>query len=376
MSSTLDPRSGSSHGQRGSQPGGSGTNPSLAAAELNADKPTPMQFSGRSPLATLTGSEILGVGSAAPAEVVRNEDLAELGYDAEWIIQRTGIRQRRHSSQDVATSDIAHQAAEACLADAGVAAGELDLILVATMTPDMATPSTACLVQQKLGATAPAMDINAACAGFMYAMVTGMHFAAAGTARRVLVIGADLMSRTVNPQDQKTFPLFGDGAGAVLIGPSDDSHGLLSYTLGADGSGGELLCLPGGGTREPLTADNIDQGRQYLSMDGRAVFKWAVRVIQDAALDVVRAAELTLDEIDLIVLHQANIRIIDAAVVGLGVERERVFVNLDRYGNTSAASIPLALAEAHAEGRIQPGSNILLAGFGAGLAWGAGVLRW
>jgi 3-oxoacyl-[acyl-carrier-protein] synthase-3 len=335
-----------------------------------------MQFSGRSPLATLTGAEILSTGFYAPEIIVRNEDLSELGYDAEWIVQRTGIRERRRAGAEMATSDVACRAANECLASAKISASELDLILVATMTPDMATPSTACLLQQKLGAKAPAMDINAACAGFMYALVTGMHFVAAGTAKRVLVVGADLMSRTVNPADQKTFPLFGDGAGAVILGPAGESQGLLAYTLGADGSGGDLLCLPGGGSREPLTPETLASGRQYLEMDGRAVFKWAVRVIQDAALDVIRAAELTLDEISLVVLHQANIRIIDAAVEALGIERERVFINLDRFGNTSAASIPLALAEAHAAGRIKRGDNILMAGFGAGLAWGAGILRW
>lgn len=369
MSSTLHPRSSSTGGQGAD----SNSNPN---AESIADKNPQMQFSGRSPLATLTGTQILGTGCFAPPNVVRNEDLAELGYDADWIIQRTGIRERRRAAVDMATSDIACQAGEECLKAAGITADELDLILVATMTPDMATPSTACIVQQKLGSTAPAMDINAACAGFMYAMVTGMHFVAAGTAKRVLVIGADLMSRTVNPADQKTYPLFGDGAGAILLGPADETRGLLAYTLGADGKGGDLLCLPGGGTREPLTKENIESGRQFMLMDGRAVFKWAVRVIQDATLDVLRAAELSLDEISLVVLHQANIRIIDAAVEGLGVERDRVFVNLDRYGNTSAASIPLALAEAQSSGRIQPGDHILMAGFGAGLAWGAGVLRW
>lgn len=352
------------------------SNKSANQAETLADKNPQMQFSGRSPLATLTGTQILGTGCFAPEMVVRNEDLAELGYDADWIFQRTGIRERRRAADDMATSDLACRAAQECLTAAGVTPDQLDLILVATMTPDMPTPSTACIVQQKLGATAPAMDINAACAGFMFALVTGMHFAAAGSAKRVLVIGADLMSRAVNPADQKTFPLFGDGAGAVLVGPADDSHGLLAYTLGADGTGADLLCLPGGGTREPLTLENIEAGRQFLRMDGRAVFKWAVRVIQDTGLDVLRAAEISLDEVSLVVLHQANIRIIDAAVEGLGIDRERVFVNLDRYGNTSAASIPLALAEAQAAGRIKSGDHVLMAGFGAGLAWGAGVLRW
>jgi 3-oxoacyl-[acyl-carrier-protein] synthase-3 len=335
-----------------------------------------MQFSGRSPLAVVTGVQILSTGCFAPAEVVRNEDLSELGCDADWIVQRTGIRERRRAAEGVVTSDLACEAARVCLAAANVSPSDLDLILVATITPDMPMPSTACFVQQKLGATAPAMDIGAACAGFMYALVTGMQFVANRAASRVLVIGADLMSRIVNPLDRKTYPLFGDGAGAVLLGPADRSRGLLAYTLGADGSGTDLLWIPGGGTAEPLTLETISKGRQFLAMDGRAVFKWAVRMIQDAAEDVLQAAELTQDDISLVVFHQANMRIIDAAIDGLGIDRDRVFVNLDRYGNTSAASIPLVLAEAQAAGRIHEGDHILLAGFGAGLAWGAGVLRW
>ena len=332
--------------------------------------------SGRSRLATLTGVQVLATGAYLPATVVRNEDLTELGCDADWIIQRTGIRERRRAAADEATSDLAYEAAVRCLDNAGVASRDVDLILVATMTPDMFTPSSACTVQRRLGAVAPAMDINAACSGFIYALVTGMQFVKSGCNRRVLVIGSDVMSRIINPADKKTYPLFGDGAGAVLLGPSGPSQGLLSYALGSEGDEGELLSMPAGGSREPLTAQSLREGRQYLRMDGRAVFKWAVRLINDVVGDVVRHAELMPEDLDLVVMHQANLRIIDAAVEGLGIDRDKVLVNLDRYGNTTAASVPIVLDEALSTGKIQRGAHILLNGFGAGLTWGAGVLRY
>ena len=244
------------------------------------------------------------------------------------------------------------------------------------MTPDTPTPSTACHVQKALGSGAAAMDLNAACAGFMYALVTGMQFIQTGACQRVLVIGADMMSRTVNPEDEKTYPLFGDGAGAVLLGPGEGDTGLLSYSLGADGAGGELLQIPAGGTREPLTAESLSSGRQFLHMDGRAVFKWAVRTLQEAVDEVVAAAGLNILDIDLAVFHQANTRILAAASEALDLPKQKVFANLEQYGNTSAASIPLALDEAVRQGLISSGHHVLLAGFGAGLAWGAGVLKW
>jgi 3-oxoacyl-[acyl-carrier-protein] synthase-3 len=327
-------------------------------------------------VASLTGVQILGTGGYAPPEIVRNEDLAVWGYDAHWILQRTGIRERRRAASDQATSDLAYRAALQCLEHAGVAASQIDLILVATMTPDMPTPSTACLVQRLLGCDAPALDVNAACAGFMYALVCGMQFIRTGCCRHVLVIGADVMTRVVDPEDRKTFPLFGDGAGAVLLGAGSPSQGLLAYTLGADGRGGDVLCTPAGGSREPITADTLAQRRQFLRMDGRAVFKWAVRTVHDAMTQVLAHAHLCPSDIRLFVLHQANMRILDAALSDWSLDRSRIYVNLDRYGNTSAASIPLVLAEAHRDGLIQPGDRILLAGFGAGLAWGAGVWQW
>lgn len=333
-------------------------------------------FGQNMPFGKLTGVQVLGVGSFAPDVVVRNEDLAEHGYDAEWIIQRTGIRERRRAPAEMSTSDMAFEASLKCLEQANLDASQIDLILVATCTPDTLMPSTACHLQRRLGCSAPAMDLNAACSGFMYAMVTGMQFIKTGTYKHVLVVGADLMSRVVNPKDEKTFPLFGDGAGAVILGSSEGDQGFHSFTLCADGEGTDLLCMPAGGTREPVTIEAIEAGRQYMHMDGRSVFKWAVRTIADTILDLLREASLAPADIDLFVLHQANIRIIDAAADSLDVDRDRVFVNLDRYGNTSAASIPLVLDEAHEQGRIQRGDNILVCGFGAGLTWGAGVLKW
>jgi len=346
---------------------------SAAGTPATATEPEPAT---RSHLATLTGVQIMAVSGYVPPEIVRNEDLAPLGFDPEWIRQRTGILARRRAPADWATSDLGYEAAKVCLDRAGVSPQELDMLIVATMTPDSATPSTACRLQRRLGVRVPAMDLNAACSGFVYALVTGMQFVKTGCHRRVLVVGSDLMSRVVNPLDKKTFPLFGDGAGAVLLGPGETDQGLLSYTLGADGNGADMLFVPGGGSRKPLTTEGIELGEQYMQMDGRSVFKWAVRLVADAVKDVLQHAKVSLHEIDLFVLHQANRRILDAAAESLGIAPEKVLINVDRYGNTSAGSIPLALDEAYLAGRIRRGDKLLLCGFGAGLAWGAAVLQW
>lgn len=347
----------------------------LSADPLSAD---PLSANGvaRAQFRTLTGVQVLSTGSYVPDRVVTNHDLGELGYDEDWIVQRTGIHQRRHAPPEMATSDMALRAALQCLEAAECHPSDVDLVLVATMTPDQPIPSTACLVQERLGISAGAVDLNAACAGFMYALVTGMQFVKAGSAQRVLVIGADTNSRIVDPADKKTYPLFGDGAGAVLLGPGSSKQGAMAYTLGADGGGAQLLKLPGGGSRSPLCASSLLAGEQYIKMDGRSVFKWAVRLLADTVRDGVQHAGLAVSDIDLFVLHQANIRIIDAAREALDVPRERLVVNLDRYGNTSGGSIPLALDEAYRSGRIQPGSRVLLCGFGAGLAWGTALLQW
>jgi 3-oxoacyl-[acyl-carrier-protein] synthase III len=324
----------------------------------------------------LTGIDVLATGSYVPEQVVKNSDLAELGFDADWIIQRTGIRERRYAQQPMMTSDLAVAAARRCIEAAEVDPAEIDLVVLGTFTPDMPVPATACRVQDQLGLCAAAMDIQAACAGFMYALVTASQYVTTGCSQLALVLGADCNSRAINPDDKKTFPLFGDGAGAVLLRRGGEHQGLLAYTLGADGSGYDLLCRPMGGSRYPPSTEAMAAGQQYLYMNGRPVFKWAVRLLSKTIRDVVAHAGLTLDQIDLVIPHQANRRIIDAAVDHLGIPPHKLAINLDRYGNTSAASIPLALDEAHRAGLVQPGSRIVLSGFGAGLAWGTAVFAW
>ncbi len=344
----------------------------------------------------LMGFRVAGTGSYVPERVVTNEDLAALGCDSDWIVRRTGILERRKAADDQATSDLCYEASLRCLAAAGKTAADVDLILVATITPDHPTPSTACLLQERLGARAPAMDIGAACAGFMYAMVTAAQFIASGNQRCVLVVGADLMTRTADPDDKKTYPLFGDGAGAVLLVPDESAveiadpsrdpqktppeapaaKGLLAYQLGSEGCGAETLCIAAGGTRQAMTPEAYARGGQFLRMDGRHVFKWAVRVFDESAKQVMKAADVDAADLDLLILHQANHRIIDSAVSDLNVDADKVFVNLQHYGNTSAASIPLVLDEAVRGGRIESGDLLLLCGFGAGLAWGTAVMRW
>jgi 3-oxoacyl-[acyl-carrier-protein] synthase-3 len=341
----------------------------------------PQPFSGsdaapRSGWSVLTGIQVLSTGSYVPPQIVTNADLSSLGCDEQWILQRTGIRERRKASAELATSDLAREAALDCLREANVQPRELDLIIVCTMTPDHATPSTACLLQNAIGASCGAMDLNAACSGFMYGLITGGQFVRTGCARRVLVVGADVMTRAIDPTDVKTYPLFGDGAAAVLLGAGDNSQGLLSYSLGSDGSGAALLNAPGGGSREPLTPQTLAASRQYMRMDGRPVFKWAVKLVEESLLGAMERAGVTSDEVAAVVLHQANSRILDAAVSDLGFGRDKVIMNLDRYGNTSAGSIPLVLDEAAKSGRIQRGDLVLLCGFGAGLTWGVGLMRW
>jgi 3-oxoacyl-[acyl-carrier-protein] synthase III len=333
-------------------------------------------LSGRSRIGVLRGIQIASVGSYVPDQIVRNEDLAALGCDSDWIMRRTGILERRRAAPEQATSDLALIAAQRCLERAGVSATEIDLLIVATMTPDNLSPSTACHLQRGLGCIAPAMDINAACSGFMYAMVTAGQFLRCGAASNALVVGAEIMSRIVNPADVKTYPLFGDGAGAVLMRSTDDmSKGLESFTLGAEGSGGQMLCVPAGGSRQALTAQLLAEGAHYLQMEGKAVFKWAVNVVAESARDCMNHAKVTVDDLDCVILHQANSRIIDSAVSDFSIDPARVFMNLDRYGNTSAASIPLALDEAISSGKLPPGGKSLLCGFGAGLTWGTAIIQ-
>ena len=347
------------------------------------------KLSGRGRMGRLPGFRIAATGSFLPPDVVTNQDLSTLGCDSDWIVQRTGIRERRRAAEGVSSSDLAYEAAMACLKQAEVAPHEVDLVVLATITPDHPTPSTACRLQERLGCVAPAFDVNAACAGFMYAMSVAGHFVASGMARRALVVGSEVMSRTVNPTDVRTYPLFGDGAGAVLLVPAEandhtvgqsvgthPASGFLGYTLGAEGHGGDLLCIPGGGSREPLDATKLAAGRQYFKMDGKPVFKWAVRTLVDSIRDVLSFTGIEPSEIDQFILHQANVRIIDAAMESLGCGSDRVFINLDRYGNTSAASIAIALDEAASGSRIKRGDLLLLSGFGAGLTWGTSLMYW
>lgn len=333
---------------------------------------SPPQLKPRS----LLGVRLAGIGSYAPENVVTNEQLAEYGFDPQWIEQRTGIHERRIAPPDMSTSDMAVFAGRRCLQVANVDPAEVDLLILATFTPDVSAPASACIVQDRLGIRAPAFDLNNGCAGFMFAMITGMQFVAGGSYRRVLVIGADTASRVTNPQDTKTYPLFGDGAGAVLIAPGDPTQGMISYVLGSDGSGANLLIRSFGGSRGEISAEAIARGDHYLKMDGRAVFKWAVRIVEDSSRAVLRHAGLSPNDVDRVIWHQANTRIMESAAAALGLERGKLFINLDRYGNTSAASIPIALDEAQQSGLIGQGSRVLLSGYGAGLAWGTGILRW
>ena len=336
--------------------------------------PRPSRF-GRA-----VGFRLAGVGSGVPDQVVTNADLARLGCDPEWILARSGIRERRHAPPEMATSDLAVLAGRRAIEQAARSPADVDLLVLGTFTPDMCIPSTACIVQESLGLDAPALDVTAACAGFAYSLVTAAQFVVAGTSRLPLVIGADTNSRVVDPEDIKTWPLFGDGAGAVLLeatGPTEPGReqGLLAFALGSDGRGAGLLACPMSGSRRPVSAEGMAERAQFMQMDGRAVFKWAIRLAEDSIAAVVSRAGLTLPQIDLFVLHQANARIIDGIRTALDIPSDKMAVNLDRYGNTSSGSIPLALDEVWRSGRVGPESTIVICGFGGGLAWGTAVWR-
>lgn len=321
---------------------------------------------------------IIGVGAYLPDRVLTNDELQKMvDTNDQWIRTRSGIRERRIAAPELATSDLAVIAGERALADAGVAPEELGLIIVATNTPDTIFPATACLVQDRLGAVkAAAFDLAAGCTGFVYALATGSQFIASGAYKKVLVIGAECLSRIVNWEDRKTCVLFGDGAGAVVLSPVPAGNGILSFTLRSDGAKGQFLTLPAGGSRQPATRETVDQKLHTIHMEGREVFKFAVRVMGKGALEALAAAGLKRSDIDYFIPHQANIRIIESAAKRLNLPMDRVLVNLDRYGNTSTASIPLALTEAVQSGRIKQGDHIVMVGFGAGLTWGATVIKW
>lgn len=325
----------------------------------------------------LMGVQFVSTGCYLPERVVTNEELAaRLGFDADWIFQRSGILERRHAAPDIATSDMCVEAARRVFDRAGVRAEDVDLLIVATATPDHVGTSTACLVQNRLEIAAPAFDLTAACGGFVYAVATAAQFVATGASQLALVIGADCMSRIIDPQDQGTYPLFGDGAGAVLLAAGSGEQGLLSYALGADGAGQPLLYRPMGGSRLPPDPSRALERGEYLKMDGRAVFRWAVQALEATVSDVLAFAELGRDDVDLYVLHQANIRILQTAANHLGIDMAKLFINLDRYGNTTAGTIPIALDEACAQDRLQRGNTLVISGFGAGLTWGTAAIKW
>ncbi|MGD9857037.1 MAG: 3-oxoacyl-ACP synthase III family protein [Planctomycetaceae bacterium] len=326
---------------------------------------------------SLLGVQVLSCGSYVPDQIVTNEDLhARHGFDPDWIMQRSGIAERRHLAEDLATSDMCVEAATRAIRAAKVDPQQIDLLVVGTSTPDYQMPSAACIVQEKLGLDAPAFDVSAACAGFMYSLVTAAQFVATGNSNYALVVGADTLSRITDPGDQRTHPLFGDGAGAALLTRGGPHQGLICYQMGSDGSGVQQLVIPHGGSRHRSTPESILTRDDCVKMDGRSVFKWAVRMLTDTIELVLEKSGMSPNDVSLYVLHQANIRIIDSAMEQLGVSPDRVFVNLDRYGNTSAGSIPIVLDEALQAGRIERGDTVLICGFGSGLTWGTGLMRW
>lgn len=321
---------------------------------------------------------IIGLGYYVPEKILTNQDMEKIvETNDEWIFERTGIRQRHVCDPEMATSDLATKAAEKALADAGITAEELDLIIVATATPDMFFPSTACLVQANLKATnAAAFDLTAGCSGFVYGAIVATQFIKAGLYKKVLVIGAETLSRILDWEDRATCVLFGDGAGAAVIGETAPGCGILGVDMGADGAGGDLLKLPAGGTRIPTSAETVANRLHFVHMNGNEVFKFAVKVMGESALKALAQAEITPEQVDLLIPHQANIRIIQSAAKRLKLPMEKVFVNIHNYANTSAASIPIALTEAVESGRIKKGDNVVLVGFGAGLTWASCVLKW
>lgn len=321
---------------------------------------------------------ILGTGSYVPEKVITNHDLEQIvDTSDEWITTRTGIKERRQARPDQATSDLCLEAASRALADANTAPEEIDLVIVATVTPDMMFPATACLVQERLGATrAGAFDLEAGCSGFMYGLVLASQMVATGSLRKVLLIGAETFSRIINWEDRSTCVLFGDGAGAAVIGPVAEGLGVLSFCLGSDGEGGKWLYQPAGGSRLPASAETVAKKLHTIHMHGNEVFKYAVRVMEEASLTALSRCGLTPQDIDFFVPHQANTRIIEAARKRLDIPPEKAFLNIHRYGNLSSASIPLALDEASKAGLLHFGDTVLLSAFGAGFTWGAAVLKW
>jgi len=322
---------------------------------------------------------ILGTGSYLPEKVVTNKDMEKLVETSdEWIVTRTGIRERRMAAEGQTTSDMATEAAKKALQAAGLKATDLDLIMVATITPDMPTPATACFVQSKLGAPqAAAFDISAACSGFVYGLTVARAFVESGLYKHILLVGAEKLTAFIDWKDRGTCVLFGDGGGAVIVGPvPEDGHRILSTFMAANGDQTDLLKIPGGGCKFPSSIQTVEQGMNTLKMEGKEIFKIAVKVMSEATLEAAKRAGLSLDQIDMVIPHQANLRIIQAIGDKLGVPESKIFVNLDKVGNTSAGSIGIALDEVVHTGKIKKGENIVLVAFGAGTTLASCALRW
>jgi 3-oxoacyl-[acyl-carrier-protein] synthase III len=324
-----------------------------------------------------THAGVIGTGSAVPKRVLTNADLEKMVETSdEWIVTRTGIRERRIAEPGEATSDYAAVACERALEAAGVKADDVDLVICATVTPDMMFPATACIIQDRIGATrAAAFDLSAACSGFLYALSIAKAYVESGLYKYVLVSAGDILSRITDYQDRSTCVLFGDGAGAVLVGPVEGERGILATDLGSDGSGAKFLYQPAGGSRIPATEASVAAGQHFLQMEGRETFKFAVKAMASSTERVLETAGLGKTDIDLLVPHQANIRIIEAARKRFDIPEDKVVVTIHKYGNTSASSIPIALDEAVRSGRAKPGDLMILVGFGGGLTWGAAAVR-
>ena len=323
--------------------------------------------------------KISGLGTYVPPHVLTNADLEKLvDTTNEWILQRTGIRERHIVEPGMGTSDIAEPAARAALAEAGLTPNDIGFIVVGTTTPDTVFPSTACRLQAKLGASrAWGFDLGAACSGFTYSLTTGWAMVATGAVEHALVVGADVMSSIIDYTDRSTCILFGDGAGAVVLSPAgEDEPGIIDFTHEIDGTGGEALCMPAGGSRKPASHETVDQRLHYVKQDGQTVFKFAVKKNEEMALRMLERNQLSGTDLDLYCSHQANRRIIEATAARLGLGPDKFILNLDRYGNTTAATIPLALADARAEGRLKRGDLVMLASVGAGFTAGSVLLRW
>lgn len=321
---------------------------------------------------------IIGIGSYVPEKVLTNFDLEKMvDTNDEWIRTRTGISERRIAEDYQATSDLAYEAAKKAIEDAGIDKDEIGLLVVATMTPDHLTPSTACILQEKLGLkNAGAFDLGAACSGFVYAMVTASNFIATGAYKNVLVVGAETLSKVMNWEDRNTCIIFGDGAGAVVLGEVEAGEGIISSHFASDGSGASAIEIAAGGSRNPASEETVKAKEHFMTMAGQEVFKFAVKAIPDTVKKNLEKADMNVNDIDLFVPHQANYRIIDSAAKRLKISSDKFTMNLDKYGNTSGASIPLAMDEAFKSGKIKKGDNVMLVGFGAGLAYASCLFKW